>query len=206
MASSVLKTHFSSIEFIQKIKDRDHDKLELLVRNYTTALYRCALGLGFDSNNANELVQQTWTTFYDVVHKFEGRSHIRTYIFGILYNKASEARRQDYRIDHNDPIEDILESRFDENGSWKVPPKSPEEFLMASQSLDIIEECMGKLPSVQKMAFCLKEVEGHKTNDICETLGISISNLGVLLFRARNRLRECIERKSNENSPLKEGN
>jgi DNA-directed RNA polymerase specialized sigma24 family protein len=45
------------------------------------------------------------------------------------------------------------------------------------------------------MAFFLKEVEGHVSEEICNILEVSNTNLGVLLFRAKNKLRECIERK-----------
>ena len=33
------------------------------------------------------------------------------------------------------------------------------------------------------------------TDEICKKMRISATNLGVLLFRARNRLRECMEKK-----------
>lgn len=52
------------------------------------------------------------------------------------------------------------------------------------------------LPMAQKMAFNLKEVEEEKTQEVCNILEVSATNLGVLLFRARNQLRECLEGKS----------
>ena len=45
------------------------------------------------------------------------------------------------------------------------------------------------------MAFILREVEGLATEEICKILGVTRTNFGVLLYRVRNRLRECLEAK-----------
>jgi RNA polymerase sigma-70 factor (ECF subfamily) len=45
------------------------------------------------------------------------------------------------------------------------------------------------------MAFVLREIEGMETADICRILEVSDTNVGVLLYRVRNRLRECLETK-----------
>jgi RNA polymerase sigma-70 factor (ECF subfamily) len=46
------------------------------------------------------------------------------------------------------------------------------------------------------MAFVLREVEELDSNEICRTMEISRSNLGVLLYRGRNLLRECLEKRN----------
>ncbi|MBI2605074.1 MAG: sigma-70 family RNA polymerase sigma factor [Deltaproteobacteria bacterium] len=183
----------SSPLFLNRLRNRDAGAIETVVKSYTEHLYRGALGLGFDAHLARELVQSVWTTFFDVVGTFEGRSHVRTFIFGILYNKASELRRENARFDSVDPIEKILESRFDVSGKWSQPPVDPEKFLMASQTMALIQKCLDSLPLMQRMAFYLKEIDEHGSSDICNILKVTVTNLGVLLYRARNRLRECIE-------------
>ena len=54
---------------------------------------------------------------------------------------------------------------------------------------------METLPDRHRVAFTLREVEGFDTGDVCKILEVSANNLGVILFRARNRLRECLEAK-----------
>jgi len=46
------------------------------------------------------------------------------------------------------------------------------------------------------MAFNLKQVEELMSKEICNILDISNTNLGVLIYRAKNKLRECVERNS----------
>ncbi len=59
----------------------------------------------------------------------------------------------------------------------------------------MVYDCLETLPAVQRIAFHLREIEEITTPEICKKMAVSTTNLGVLLFRARNRLRECIERK-----------
>jgi RNA polymerase sigma-70 factor (ECF subfamily) len=185
--------NINSPDFITLLKTGDHGAMDFLVRSYTSHLYKAALGQGVDANSANDMVQSVWMAFYENLKRFEGRSQIRTYLFGILYNKIREHFRASKRIDDHDPIETILESKYDEFDNVIAPPINPENFSLTMESHDVINNCMDALPAMQKAAFVLKEVDGEKTSEICNMMGITHTNLGVLLFRARNRLRECIE-------------
>ncbi len=57
-----------------------------------------------------------------------------------------------------------------------------------------ISDCLDDLPTAQRAAFSFREVEGLTTSEICKILGVTSTNLGVMLYRARNRLRECLAR------------
>mgnify|MGYP000520267280 CR=1 FL=1 len=170
--------------------------IEELVHAYTEPLLKGALALGFPLDEAKDLIQTLWLTFMEVRATFQGRSHIRTFLFGILYNKAKEKRRYDPKLVADDKIEDLVNSYFDERGRWIKPPKDPERFLQASQTMRIIEDCIDALPFNQRTAFCLREIDDHGSDDICKIMDITGANLGVILFRAKARLRECIERKA----------
>jgi RNA polymerase sigma-70 factor (ECF subfamily) len=58
-----------------------------------------------------------------------------------------------------------------------------------------LSSCLEALADRQRVAFTLREVEGFTTEEVCNILGVSANHLGVLLFRARNGLRECLEAK-----------
>lgn len=186
----------SSPEFISRVRNRDVDVVEFLVRTYTEALYRAGLGLGFDSTASEELVQVVWVTFFEIAPSFEGRAHVRTFLFGILYNKAAEARRDGKRIEDGDPVDEAMNSRFALDGHWIRPPINPEQFMQSSQLMALIHKCIDALPLTQRMAFCLREIDDLESEEICNILDVTVTNLGVLLYRARNRLRECIDGKA----------
>lgn len=183
---------------IEKLRKRDPVALEALVRQHTKHLYKACLGLGFNEVESEDITQSVWITFFDVVAQFEGRSTVRTFLFGILYNKASEHRRQVARAEATENIEDVLDAHFDSKGHWMVAhsPVHPDKFLESAQTMSLIAKCLELLPTSQKMAFLLKEVEDEMTDEICKILSVTATNLGVLLFRARVQLRECVDRKS----------
>ncbi len=124
-----------------------------------------------------------------------GRSQIRTFLFGIFYNKVSEHLREKHRAEENDPIDEVMESKFDLKGRWRQPPLDIENQVFGHEAREMIRECLEAIPRTQRIAFYLREIDEMKTTEICKKLAISTTNLGILLFRARNRLRECLEKK-----------
>lgn len=194
------KKNFSDPSFIEKLKNRDHEAMTQLVTAYTSHLYKAALGLGFKDEEAQDLAHQSILTFYEKVHTFEGRSHIRTYLFGIFYNKVFDARRAQKKSQNHDNIDEIMESKFEEDGHWKFSdsPLHPEKFIQAAEDMSIIEKCLQGLPMVQRMAFTLKVIEEKENEEICNVLDVSYTNLRQLLFRGKSKLRSCIEYYANK--------
>jgi RNA polymerase sigma-70 factor (ECF subfamily) len=96
---------FDSEDFISKLQAKDRDAFEALVKAYTSHIYNASLGLGFGAAESDDLTQSVWLTFFDIIEKFEGRSKVKTFLFGILYNKASDLRKKNKKIDSNIDIE-----------------------------------------------------------------------------------------------------
>jgi len=72
--------------------------------------------------------------------------------------------------------------------------------LVAARPSIVVTGAHGKTTTTAMIAFALREVEGMSTEEVCKILEVSANNLGVLLFRARNGLRECLEAKGFEGS------
>jgi len=169
--------------------------LAAAVETHTEFLLRSALGMGFAVADAEDLVQEAFTVFAKAPEKFEGRSSLRTYLYGILYRKGLERRRKGSRETEVDPSDAIFDGRFDGSGHWIRPPKGPEADALNSEVGTLIEDCLKGLTEQQRSAFHLKEVEQMSGKDVCNALDLKPTHLRVLLFRARNKTRECLEAK-----------
>ena len=180
-------------EMVDRIRRSDPEALGAVIRAYLRQIYRAARGAGLDDAGAEEVAQSTFTTFVETAARFEGRSKVRTWLFGILYRKLAESRRGRERDRRTDPIDDVMEQRFRPDGHWATPPPPLDDQVFAGQVRAKIDECLEEAPRNQRMAFVLREVEDLETPEICKILDVSRTNLGVLLFRVRNRLRECLE-------------
>ena len=186
---------FGDQEFPAKIRARDPDALQAVARAYLPQIFRAARGAGLAIHQAEDVVQATFTTFIEAAPRFEGRSHVRTWLFGILYRKIAESRRKLDRDRRMDGIDEVVESRFDAAGSWSRPPRPADAALHSREVREQIEGCLNACPTRQRTAFLLREVEGLSTPEICKILEVTSTNLGVMLYRVRNRLRECLEAK-----------
>jgi RNA polymerase sigma-70 factor (ECF subfamily) len=188
-------TNFSDPEFLERLRGRDPAAWEAIVDAYLPQLLRAGRGMGFSLDEAQDLAQSGFVALMESIGRFEGRSHIRTFLFGIFYNKVSEHLREKQKIDQSDPIDDVMESRFDLKGRWRQPPADIEERVFGREVREMVQDCLETVPRAQRIAFYLREVEEMQTKEICKKMAVSGTNLGVMLFRARNRLRECLEKK-----------
>ena len=185
-------------DFLERLHRRDPEAVEEVVRRHALDLLNGAMGLGLRPNAAEELVAESLAAFLDAAPRFEGRSTVKTFLFGILYHKALERGRQAAREPARDPIDAGFEGRFNAIGHWSRPPRGPEDENLAREVSEQIDDCLKGLRPLQKAAFLLKEVERESSDSICNVLGVESTHLRVLMFRARNKLRECLERKWEE--------
>lgn len=187
---------YSGDEFLARLRARDEATLQGLMRDYLPQIYRAARAAGLSIQNAEDAAQSTFVTFIEKIAEFEGRSHIRTWLFGILYRKISEMRRSAQREQLGEDIEEVMESRFKTNGFWAKPPRATDEGVFNQDIRRHLDDCLGGVTADQRLAFVLREVEELDSQEICQALNVSRSNLGVLLYRGRNKLRECLEKKN----------
>ena len=191
-------TYVDDPDFATRIRERDAQALEEVVRRYLPQILRAAGGAGFAPQLAEDIAQDTFVTFIETAARFEGRSHVRTWLLGILYKKIAAARRNLGRDKEMDDIEAVFEHRFDDAGSWTRPPRPVDAEVYDAEVRQGIDGCLDRVPTNQRMAFVLREIEGMDTPEICKILEVTPTNLGVLLHRVRNRLRECLEAKGIE--------
>lgn len=104
-----------------------------------------------------------------------------------------ERRRKRGQARQHDPIDEVFESKFDSNGKWSAPPQDLLRLMESKRLGEAIAHCLDGLPLTQRSVFVLREMEGVETEEVCKILEVTITNMGVLMHRARNRLRECLE-------------
>ncbi|MDE2293644.1 MAG: sigma-70 family RNA polymerase sigma factor [Elusimicrobia bacterium] len=179
---------------LETVRARDPEALGAMVEEHLPVLLAGALAMGLPRADAEEAVSATFEAFLADIDRFEGRSSLRTYLFGIMYHKALNLRAKATREAATEDIEALFEARFDASGSWARPPRGPEAEALDDELRSWILRCAEGLPEAQRAAFFLKEVEGTGPEAVCNVLGVTATNLRVMLHRARLKLRECLER------------
>jgi RNA polymerase sigma-70 factor, ECF subfamily len=189
-----------SADQVTAIRAGDRAAIERVVRECLPSLMRGALAAGLPRDRAEDAVQESLLVFVRRSSEFDGRASASTWIHGILARKILEQRRRASRESRAEDVDRLVEGRFDADGGWARPPAGPAESLARGELRRELEQCLEELSDRQRLAFTLREVEGLDTQEICNILDVSANNLGVLLYRARNGLRECLESKGFEGS------
>jgi len=159
-----------------------------------------------DDTAAEDAVQETFLAALKAYEKFEGRGSERTWLVGILKHKIIDHFR---RTEREAPIGEEFDegpdhveffARVDEwKGHWTneyAPTEwhaTPAELIERSDFWRVFGDCLSPLPQRTASAFTLREVDGLKSDEICDILGITMNNLWVMLHRARLHLRNCLE-------------
>ena len=170
------------------------------------ALLRLATALVKDRALAEEVVQEAWLSALEHLDGFEGRAALRTWLFRIVVNGARTRLAREGRSVPFSSLEPLREDgeaavpgeRFDAGGHWLHPPAAwlvddPERLAQAAQTRALLERAIADLPEAMRAVIVLRDVEGLETDEICNLLGVTVSNQRVLLHRARARVRLALE-------------
>ncbi len=150
---------------------------------------------------AEDVVSETLLALLEKPEGFEGRSSLRTYATGILKFKIIDVLRSRGREMPIEPLDeqsmdDALDALFAADGHWREPPptwQQPEQALEQTQFFATLQTCVDRLPARLGRIFMMREWLEMETTAICGELGITPSNCGVMLYRARMGMRECLE-------------
>ena len=152
-----------------------------------------------DPSTAEDVVQETLLAGISGAGRFEGRADLRTWLTGILKHKIVDAIRKASREISFDALaeedDSAIDALFDAREHWvEHPPRwsDPDGALEQRQFFDVLERCLTKLSANAYRVFTMREHLGVEMEEICRELGISRSNCGVLLYRARMALQECL--------------
>ena len=179
--------------------ERDR-RLEVLVRSHVKDLLSWALHKTGDRMQAEDLVQETFLAAAEGLHRFEGKSEAKTWLFAILNNKIAEHYRRSSRflsVPLDDP--DRLSRDFDEQEHWRkdaiTGPWDDDPHLLDDASfLAVLRDCLDRLPMEWNRCISLKYLKEKEAKEICQETGLSSTNYWQIVHRAKLQLRRCLDR------------
>ncbi|WP_248802207.1 RNA polymerase sigma factor [Pseudomonas sp. MWU13-2100] len=172
-----------------------------LVSTYQSAMRAVAYAI-VGSRQADEAVQDAWLAVVRNLAGFQGRSSLKTWLLTITANAAKNRYKQNRREvlldDLPSPHGTIGDERFAADGHWALAPHAwhedtPEALLSEDELRQCLEHTLLSLSELQSSVLLLRERQGLELEDICNLLGISLSNVRVLLHRARLKVFATVE-------------
>lgn len=184
---------------LQRLRAGDKQAFVELVRAYHAPMKHFAAAIIGDAQ-AEETVQEAWLAVVGKLDSFAGRSSLKTWLYAIVGNEAkSRLRKSKREVSLDAAAGDLFPAtRFLADGHWAQPPNawhddSPEALLSQQDFQYCLDRVLEALPAAQRTALLLRDQDGLDLDVICNFLGVSASNVRVLVHRARVRVYRMIE-------------
>lgn len=148
-------------------------------------LYRFAFRLLGDNEEAKDVVQEVFIKVWNGKEQLAEIQNIEAWCMRITKNMSLDRLRQQQRR----PTDSLEKGMHLSNNGL-----SPAESTELSERMKRIGELMAELPDKQRHVMHLRDIEGYSYTEICDILEIDMSQVKVSLFRARNSVREKLQK------------
>ena len=160
---------------------------------HVDALYRTALRMTRNPQDAEDLVQETYFRAFRSAHQFQPGTNLRAWLFKILTNSFINQYRRRARNPQSTSLDDVEEfylyNHLVDSG---VQPESPNpEATVIDQfaEADVIQ-ALEQLPMEFRQVVLLADVEGFSYKEIADIVGIPVGTVMSRLHRGRRRLQK----------------
>jgi RNA polymerase sigma-70 factor (ECF subfamily) len=163
---------------------RSEVDLAALVETYSSLLFRVAHSVLHSPTEAEDVVQDAFVRVLEHRHSLPDVRDMRVWLVRIAWNLALDRRRR------------IRPEQLDEvfAGTLAASSVPADRALDEAQRIGSVLREMERLPKAERHVLLLSAVEELETTEMAKVLDRSESAVRALLFRARTRLRERLER------------
>jgi RNA polymerase sigma-70 factor (ECF subfamily) len=182
----------SEIPWLIKLREGDEKTVREFVNQHRNQVFNTALGLLQDTENAEDVTQEVFIEVFRSVVRFKGDSSILTWIYRITVQKSLEHIRNSRRKKRAGTLlslfgkEDLVKIKAD------APFYHPGIKLENKERAAILFRTIEKLPVNQRTAFTLHKLENLSYAELAEIMGVSVSSVESLMFRAKQNLRKLL--------------
>lgn len=187
------------IESFRKTKDSSHFKS--LVRRYQNRIYNAAYRVLGNTEEAEEVVQETYIKVHQNLPSFRQQSSFGAWIFRIAHNccvdmMRAKQRRGGFHVLAFDPQ---AAGDGEESDTTRVVSQiaddtpCPAEQVDLTEQSEVIQSSLAELPESQRMVLVLHDIEGFSYQEIAEIVGANLGTVRSRLHYGRLKLRQLLE-------------
>jgi RNA polymerase sigma-70 factor, ECF subfamily len=178
-------------EAIRLAQQGDAAAFEHLYRLHCRRVYCLCLRMVSNTSEAEDITQDIFLQLFRKIHTFRGSSAFSTWLYRLTVNMVlmSFRKRKCTQVS-------IDSSSTSCEGDASAPIEIGEEDVTLAETINrmSLQKALNQLPDGYKQMFILHDVEGYEHNEIARILGCSIGNSKSQLHKARQRLRELLDR------------
>ncbi len=156
---------------------------ETAMRDHQQSLARIVATYELDPALQQELHQEILLAIWESLVNFRGESSLHTFVFRVAHNQAMNHVSRNAKLPTHESIDSPIESNR----------ASPEMTAITNQKMQLLFKAMHRLPVLQRQLLALS-LEGLSYQELAEVTGLSESNVGVRLNRAKKALQQQLEK------------
>ncbi len=149
-------------------------------------VWRSARRMGVAEACADDVVQEVFLVAHRRLADFEGRSSVKTWLFGILVRVVSDHRRRIRRKGGLDPLPEVLAA--------EPHASCPAEQVERRDKVRLLHDLLGTLDDEKRAVFVLAELEQMTAPEIAEALSIKLNTVYSRLRAARKKFEAALQR------------
>src|SRR5262245_34647826 len=177
---------------VQECAAGSEDACTRLVTDHQRMVYQLALHLLGDSQEALDLSQEVFLRVFRTLHQFRGQSTLKTWIYRIVVNQASNRQRW-WRRRHRAQqvaIDDAtaLHGELSESRNFAMPDRVLDEREASGR----VWRALDQLPFDHRTVMVLREIDGLSYEEIATSLNVAVGTVKSRLARARQELRAVL--------------
>ena len=182
---------------VEALRRGDPAAPELLLDTYGDRVYRLAIRITGNEQDAEEVVQDALWTAARKIGMFKGESAFGSWVYRITANTAYQKLRGRQSRRHEVPWADLRPS-FDDERRHAEPivdwSSKAEEPALQAELRTVLTTAINELPADYRTAFLMHDVEGLSNPEIAESLHLSLPAVKSRVHRSRLFLRERLSR------------
>lgn len=180
-------------ELVRHAQSGDTRAFDELVRRYKDKVYRLSYKILRHEDDAAEALQDAFLSAFRGIDKFKIESTFSTWLYRIATNASLMKYRK--RRDHHVSLEQS-QSSDEEAETLQLPDwsKQPLNELLNSETREVMEEGIQRLPEELRTVFVLRDVEGLSNSEVANILDLTVAAVKSRLHRARIALRDRLNR------------
>jgi RNA polymerase sigma-70 factor (ECF subfamily) len=182
-----LSVYADEAALLEGLRRKDRDACTCLLKRFAPRLYRLAVHLMGDPDEAEDVLQEGFIQACAHIDDFAGRSGLGTWLHRTVRNAALARLRRKSLATAPLPAADATPSAVHE--ALVDDTDEPRDAVLARERAEMLERAIVALPDGLRAAFVLRDLEGMSTKESAAALGITESAVKVRLHRARLALR-----------------